>query len=124
MKIRCIMITVLVLFVISCTIPVTPQLSLDNRDVYTSSDIVMNYTYVCEEESQRCVINLYSYSAPSVSLYSRDEVMPQTGSLDFSDLGLGEGDYRIEFSVYSERDGEYSLLKFLDKSWDFTIDFP
>ena len=124
MKTRISLVVAIVILLFSCTPYVTPYLSLDLRTDYTTADIAVNYTYECEEQEQRCVVNLYSTGNPSVPLYSRDEVMPSTGVLDFSGLGLGEGDYRLEFSIYSEKDGEYSLLKFLDESYEFSIDFP
>ncbi len=99
-----------------------PYLSLDLKSNYSTSDITVNYTYECENEDQRCVYNLYNKAAPGTALYSVDEVLPHSGNFNFT--GLTEGDYRFEFSVYSEKDGEYYLLKFLDKSFDFIVDLP
>ncbi len=99
-----------------------PYLSLDLKPNYSTSDITFNYTYECENEDQRCVYNLYNKAASDMALYSVDEVLPHSGNIKFT--GLTEGDYRFEFSVYSEKDGEYYLLKFLDKSFDFIVDLP
>lgn len=99
-----------------------PYLSLDLRETYTRSDITVNYTYVCEYDDQRCVYNLYNNVEPSVSIAGDDAVLPQSGQITFT--GLAEGSYRLDFTVYSEREGEYYALKFLDESYDFSIDLP
>ncbi len=111
-----------VIFIISCSPYRVPYLSLDLKGVYDQSDITVNYTYVCEDRDQRCVYRLYNSLQPSVLLEGADEVMPSTGSMTFT--GLAEGDYILFFSVYSERDGESFLLKYLDESFEFTVDLP
>jgi hypothetical protein len=99
-----------------------PYLGLDVRNVYETSEVSVNYTYVCENSDQRCVYQLYNKLNPSEIIDSGDDVMPQSGKLVFS--GLAEGDYRLSFSVYSEKDGEYSLLRFLDGAYVFTVNLP
>lgn len=99
-----------------------PYLSLDLKELYTVSDISFNYTYVCEEDSQRCVYKLYNKAEPSVEVYSSDAILEHFGTISFN--GLAEGDYLFEFSVYSSKDGSSSLLKFLDEGYDFSIDLP
>lgn len=100
----------------------TPYLSLSLKSVYSVSDITINYTYVCEEQDQRCVYKLYNKAEPSTVLDSRDEIMSSTGSMSFN--GLEEGSYRLEFAVYSSKDGNSSLLKFLDEYYEFAVDLP
>ena len=116
-------ITILLLsmLLISCSYRI-PYLSLDVITLYTQSDVTVNYSYVCENNSQRCVYRLYNKALPSEILYSNDGLMPETGVLTFS--GLADGDYKLFFSVYSEKDGVSSLLKFLDNEYDFTVDVP
>jgi hypothetical protein len=106
---------------LSCSY-VVPYVSLDVKFSYSQSDVTVNYTYVCESTEQRCVYRLYNKVNPSEILYSDDGVLPVSGSLSFS--GLAEGDYMLFFSVYSEKDGRYSLLSFLDTAWAFTVDLP
>ncbi|MBI9106506.1 MAG: hypothetical protein JEZ04_07140 [Spirochaetales bacterium] len=117
--------TITVLFftlaLFSCTYSI-PYISLGLKQIYTQPDIIVNYSYVCESRDQRCVYKLYNKAEPSEIIYSEDAVLPHTGVLTFS--GLEEGDYILFFSVYSEKDGEYSLLSFLDKEYEFTIDIP
>lgn len=116
---------IFMLFISACTAYRLPYLSVDLKSTpYTSSNIKVNYTYVCEDRDQRCVCILYDVSNPSKVLYKVDEILPSTGELDFSKLGLVEGDYRLDFSIYSENEGEYYLLKYLDESYEFSIDFP
>lgn len=109
------------LMLFSCTYTV-PYLSLDVRTEYNEADITINYSYVCEGSPQRCVYSLYNIALPSEIIDSGDGVMDETGTLNFN--GLSDGDYRLFFSVYSEKNGEYSLLSYLDKSWDFTVNLP
>lgn len=99
-----------------------PYLSLDLKSVYSTADVKINYTYVCEEDDQHCVYKLYNKVEPSVEAGGGDGVLPQSGSIEFN--GLQEGDYSLEFSVYSFKNETYSLLKFLDESYDFSVDFP
>lgn len=99
-----------------------PYLSLDLKTVYNRADIIVNYTYVCEIKEQRCVYNLYNNAEPAVSIAGDDAVLPHSGQLEFT--GLVEGNYRLEFTVYSEKDGESYPLKFLDESYDFSVDLP
>ena len=112
----------------SCNPYQIPNLSLDLKSVYTKPDITVNYTYVCEytylrvEKEQRCVYSLVNKALPSEIIAEGDELLPWSGQLHFS--GLAEGDYRLHFSVYSERDGVYSLLTYLDESYDFSVDLP
>ena len=112
---------VLCFLLAGCTYQI-PYLSLDVKSSYAVSDVVINYSYVCEADEQRCVYSLYNTNNPSVILFQDDSVMPHSGTLTFG--GLAEGNYRLFFSVYSTRDGESSPLKFLDSSWDFTVDIP
>ena len=115
--------TVLLMFA-GCVKYRTPYLELDVRSVYNTSDIKINYTYVCEYRDQRCVYSLWNRYDASEMIDGYDAVLPSSGTIDLTDLNLGEGDYRLDFDVYTETDGEYTLLKFLSDSWDFTIDLP
>jgi len=109
----------------ACSAYVVPWLSLDVKTTpYEDSDIIINYTYECEDRDQYCIYNLYNVAYPSDAIHSESGIMSSTGVIDLSVLGLGEGDYRLDFSVYSEKDGEFSLLKYLDESYEFSIDFP
>ena len=101
---------------------VIPYVSLDVDSLYTTADISIFYGYVGEQREQRCVWSLYNNSSPSDIIDSGDEIMPDNGTLKFT--GLAEGNYTIEFAVYSEKDGEYFLLNFMVESDTFTVDYP
>ena len=124
MKFRILLSALLVAFLLisGCSGYVVPYVSMDLKPVYSTADIRVNYTYVCEDNPQRCVYALYKSTAADTAIYEEDSILPNTGVLEFS--GLAEGLYKLDFSVYSEKDGEYYMLKFLDKSYEFEVDFP
>ncbi|MDC7225381.1 MAG: hypothetical protein PQJ61_01305 [Spirochaetales bacterium] len=114
------------LLIFSCSAYQTVWLSLDlkTETVYTTSNIIVSYTYNCEDRKQYCSYRLYNSSDPSSILMADEGYMDSTGTLDFSDLGLGDGDYVLEFDIYSENGGDFFKLNFLEDRFEFTVDIP
>ncbi len=113
-----------VFLILSCSSYVIPYLDLNVENTYSSSTVKIYYTYVCEGEAQTCSYALYNkndYSSAYLG-YEYYGELPESDFLLFE--GLAEGDYQLDFTVYTEKNGEYTALKFLDESYTFTVDIP
>ncbi len=121
LKNRSLIIAILALSGFSCMS--YPYLSLDVRDLYTESQVIVQYSFRSEAPNQSCIITLIKEGTVSGEVYSRnpeDGKMPRDGQLVFS--GLEDGDYILRFCVLSDRGRIPRVLPFLDRTFHFTVD--
>ena len=112
-----------IIFLLNCSnAMLIPYLEIEVNDTYTSSNVIIEYEYQCEDNEQRCVYTLCKKIEPEKALFSEDKLMPNAGELIFS--SLSEGDYRLTFSVYTYKNGKYTLLNYLRRVKDFSVDLP
>ena len=96
-----------------------PHLELDVQDVYDSSRIDVYYRFYGESDYQTCrvTVDKVSYSS-DIRVYFKEERLPHEGSLN---LDLAEGNYRIRFSVLSDRGIRNEVISSMDETREFTI---
>ena len=105
----------------SCSHADLPYLWLDMEELYIEgNEIPVYYEFSSESESQPCRIRLWDLSDMDEPVWdNEDRERDNQGHLNFF---LGEGTYRLEFTVLSSRLGELNELPFLSETRDFRVE--
>ena len=105
-------------FSCSAVLPL-PYLSMDVLDEYAEGTVRIPYTFQSEQDFQLCSVSLVKrYFEEWIPVEEIEEYLPSQGELSYY---LTEGDYRLDFSVLSERHGKIHELSFLDKTYTFRV---
>ncbi len=96
---------------------------MDIQETYTEGeDISIYYEFVSESDFQPCRIQVWDLADLSVPVWdNNDNERENRGHLSFL---LGEGAYRMEFTLLSSREGKLNALSFLSDTRDFLVEAP
>ena len=88
---------------------------------YAGNELAIRYDFVSESDEQPCRIKLWETDPdPDILQYdNQDRDMNSTGTINLPPLN--SGNYRFEFQLLSERDGELHELTFLREELYFTV---
>jgi len=96
-----------------------PYLILNIDSKYNNSHIKIPYVFQSEDYSQICrVIVIKENGAEGETVYNEDRWMNSEGELNFD---LENGFYMLQFTVLSQRGGQFYELAFLSEEYSFSV---
>ena len=110
----------IILILVSCLTETVPYLDLSMEELYTEGEsIVIDYDFSSEQDTQPCRIQIWDLNDLEIPVWDNgDEAVYKTGTITRI---LGEGDYRLDFTVLSARQDCLEELSFLSESIVFRV---
>ncbi|MEW5816590.1 MAG: hypothetical protein AB1798_14505 [Spirochaetota bacterium] len=105
------------------TITAVPYLVIEADPVYRQTTVIIPYSFKSESDPQPCLITLSKEAGTGYVIIENSELslrmMSTQGVLQYN---LSTGNYRLRFTVYSDKGNTPRPLPFLDQEVDFTVE--